>query len=77
MQDGWELLYENPLPGFGNKTGVSYLRASQEVIEICCQESCVMIQQDLNKGIGGVVWDCVRPLLSSNESNPTASRREW
>jgi hypothetical protein len=60
MERTWEVLYESPLPGFGNKTGVSYLRATQEVIEVYCQENCVMIRQDLAKGLGGVVWDCVR-----------------
>jgi hypothetical protein len=76
MEQRWEeSLYENPLPGYGNKTGVSYLRATQEVIEVSCQEKCVLIRQDLNKGIGGVVWDCVRSLC--NEINLTVSHREW
>jgi hypothetical protein len=56
-------MYDSPLPEYGNRTGVPYFRASQEVVEVLCHPITIKIAQDLQKGLGGVVWDCVaKPL---------------
>lgn len=57
--NNWRDIYNNPLPEYGNKTGVSYLRASQINLEIYCNKRKVIFKQDINKGLGGVIWDCV------------------
>ena len=59
----WKLLFESSMPTVGNQTGVPYTRASHPTLNIVVgniEHQSLSISQDINEGIGAVVWDCVR-----------------
>ena len=64
----WKLLFQNTPPVVGNRTGVPFTRASRSTIDIAIPSGnglvTLDIAQDVDSGIGAVIWDCVRHLKS-------------
>jgi hypothetical protein len=57
-------LFENASPVVGSRTGVSFVRASHPTLDVKirnCDEMnrTIHVNQDIDGGIGAVVWDCV------------------
>lgn len=60
----WQVMFEAPPFQAHEKTsskgGISYMRSMQPTLNIVAAHGVQLaVHQDLNEGVGAVVWDCV------------------
>lgn len=63
----WKILFEKASPVVGSRAGVSFVRASYPTLDVTVSgdngiNTTVCVHQDIDGGIGAVVWDCVRSI---------------